>query len=144
MPVKKGETIPARDMKFGCASRFALTPDGTVYFAGPGGIYRIQDGQGKLLIGNDELRQALDTKSGMADWHVGGSHITPDGVFYWFPGGGPNLYRYDTKSGKAERFAGIGRTEQGLDGPTPTESGFHTVLAVYSPDASVIYTCGGD
>jgi len=144
MPAKKGESIPAREMKFGGASRFALTPDGTVYFAGSGGIYRVKDGQGTLLVGNDELRQALDTKAGLADWHVGGSHITPEGIFYWFPGGGPNLYRFDTKTGKAERFAGMDRTEQGLDGPTLTESGFHTVLAVYSPDASVIYTCGGD
>ena len=45
---------------------------------------------------------------------------------------------------KIERVAGIGRIEQGLDGPTPLESGFHTVLVVYSPDAKTIYTCGGD
>jgi len=144
MPTKVGESIPAREMKFGCASRFALTPNGTVYFAQYGGIYRIQDGKGTLLVGEKELKQTLGEKVHLADWHVGGSHITPEGVFYWFPGGGPNLYRYDTQAGIAERFAGIGRTEQGLDGPTPTGSGFHTVLAVYSPDAAVIYTCGGD
>lgn len=139
---KKGETIPATEMKVGCTSRFALTPDGTVYFASYG-IYRVKDGQGTCLISNEELQQALG-KVAIADWHVGGSHLTPDGVFYWMPGGGPNLYRFDTKSGKAERFAGVGKTVQYLDGPTPQESGFHTVLVVYSPDASVIYTCGGD
>lgn len=143
MPMKKGESIPALEMKQGCASRFALTPDGTVYF-GYGAIYRIKDGQGTLIADSAELKKALGDKTPLADWHVGGSHITPDGMFYWMPGGGPDLLRYDLKGGKAERFAGIGRIEQGLDGPTLLESGFHTVLAVYSSDASVIYTCGGD
>jgi hypothetical protein len=139
---KKGESIPAREMKVGCTSRFALTPDGTVYFASHG-IYRVKDGMGSCLASSEDLQQALG-KVALADWHVGGSHITPDGVFYWMPGGGPNLYRYDSKTGKAERFAGIGKITQHLDGPSPLESGFHTVLVVYSPDARVIYTCGGD
>ncbi len=143
MPAK-GEWIPARGMKVGCASRFALTPDGAVYFATHGGIHLIRDGKATLLADTDELRQTLGPKTAIHDWHVGGSHITLDGVFYWMPGGGPDLLRFDTRSGKAERFAGTGRRDAGLDGPLPLESGFHTVLVVYSPDASVIYTCGGD
>jgi hypothetical protein len=47
-------------------------------------------------------------------------------------------------TGRAERFAGVGRIAQGLDGPTLLDSGFHTALIVYAPDASVMYTCGGD
>jgi hypothetical protein len=142
--LKKGEAIPARDIKLGVASRFALTPEGTVYTVGWPGILRIQDGRGTLLADPTELKKALGERTALADWHVGGSHITPDGMFYWMPGGGPNLLRFDTRTGKAERFAGIGRTEQYLDGPTLLTSGFHTVLVVYSPDASLIYTCGGD
>ena len=131
-------------MKVGAASRFALTPDGTVYFASYPGIIRVKDGQGTLLADAKELAATLGERTAIADWHVGGSHITPDGMFYWMPGGGPNLLRFDTRTGTAERFAGIGRTEQYLDGPTLLSSGFHTVLVVYTPDASVIYTCGGD
>jgi hypothetical protein len=141
---QKGQWIPARQMKVGCASRFALEADGTVTFASHGGIYRLKDGQGTLLAGVEELKQALGKKTAIADWHVGGSHITPEGVFYWMPGGGPDILRYDTRSGKAERFAGIGRIDPGLDGASLLRSGFHTVLIVYWPDASVIYTCGGD
>lgn len=143
-PIKKGESVPARELRFGSASRFALAPDGTVYFANYPGIIRIKDGQGTLLADAEDLKKALGERTAIADWHVGGSHITPDGIFYWMPGGGPNLLRFDTRAGKAERFAGIGRTEQYLDGPTLLTSGFHTVLVVYTPDASVIYTCGGD
>ena len=141
---KKGEWIPARQMKIGCASRFALSPQGEVTFATYGGIYRIKDGKATLLAGVKELREALGPKTSIHDWHVGGSHITPDGVFYWMPGGGPNLLRFDTRTGKAERVAGLGRIVAGLDGPTLLESGFHTVLICYAPDASVMYTCGGD
>jgi hypothetical protein len=143
-PLKKGETLPAGEIKVGVASRFALTPEGTAYTAGYPGILRIQAGRATLLADAEELKKALGERTALADWHVGGSHITPDGMFYWMPGGGPNLLRFDTRTGKAERFAGIGRTEQYLDGPTLLASGFHTVLVVYSPDASVIYTCGGD
>ena len=141
---KKGQSIPARQMKVGCTSRFALAPDGTVTFASYGGIYRIRDGKATLLAGTKELREGLGKKTPIHDWHVGGSHITPEGIFYWMPGGGPNLLSYDTRSGKAERVAGLGRIVAGLDGPTLLESGFHTVLIVYAPDASVMYTCGGD
>lgn len=143
MPAK-GQSIPAGQMKHGCASRFALTPDGTVYFASYGGVYRVKDGQGACLADAADLRRDLGEKAAIADWHVGGSHITPDGVFYWMPGGGPDVFRLDTRTGRADRFAGIRRIEQGLDGPTLLESGFHTVLVVYAPDASAIFTCGGD
>lgn len=143
MPAK-GEWIPVREMKEGCASRFALTPEGTVYFASHGGIYQIRNGRATLLAGIAELREMLGAKTAIRDWHVGGSHITPDGVFYWMPGGGPDLLRFDTRTGRAERVAGLGRIVAGLDGPSLLESGFHTVLIVYSPDASVMYTCGGD
>jgi hypothetical protein len=141
---RKGQPIPAREMKAGCAARFALAPDGTAYFATWGGLFQVTDGQGILLAGSEELKKALGEKTPLADWHTGGSHLTPDGMFYWMPGGGPNILRFDTKTAKAERFAGAGRTVAGLDGPTLLESGFHTVLAVFNPDASVIYTCGGD
>ena len=141
---KKGETIPATQMKFGCASRFALTPDGAVCFATWGGIFQVKEGQGTMLADAAELKKMLGEKTSLADWHVGGSHLTPDGVFYFMPGGGPAILRFDTRTGKAERFTGLERNEQGADGPTLAQTGFHTVLAVYSPDASVIYTCGGD
>ncbi|HUS92790.1 MAG TPA: hypothetical protein VM695_13110 [Phycisphaerae bacterium] len=140
----KGEWIPAAQMKEGCASRFALSPDGTVTFASHGGLYRIRDGKATLLAGVEELRRQLGEKVSIRDWHVGGSHITPEGVFYWMPGGGPRLLRYDTRTGKAEIAAGLDRIVQGLDGPTLGESGFHTVLIAYRPDASAMYTCGGD
>jgi len=140
----KGEWIPALQMKVGCTSRFALAPDGTVTFASHGGIYQIKGGKATLLADVKELKKALGAKTAIHDWHVGGSHITPDGVFYWMPGGGPNLLRFDTRTGKAERVAGLGRIVPGLDGPTLPESGFHTVLIAYAPDASVMYTCGGD
>ncbi|MCY3020955.1 MAG: hypothetical protein NTW87_18215 [Planctomycetota bacterium] len=142
--LKKGETIPALQMKFGCASRFALTPDGAVYYANYGGIFEVKDGQGKLLADATDLKKMLGEKAPLVDWHVGGSHLTPGGVFYWMPGGGPDLLRFDTRTGQAERVAGIGRIDPGLDGPTLQQSGFHTVLVVYNSEASVIYTCGGD
>lgn len=141
---KEGQPVPARQMKVGCASRFALTPGGIVYFASHGGIYRVAGGQGSLLAGTDELRADLGKKTSIHDWHVGGSHITPGGMFYWMPGGGPRLLRFDTRTGRAERVAGLDRIVAGLDGPTLGESGFHTVLICYRPDASVMYTCGGD
>ena len=143
MPAK-GQWVPARRMKVGCASRFALSADGSVYFATYGGIHQLKDGKGTLLASSEALREQLGQRTALHDWHVGGSHITADGVFYWMPGGGPDLFRYDTRTGKAERVAGIGRIEPGLDGPTLLTSGFHTVLLCYSPDASVLYTCGGD
>ena len=143
MPTK-GKPVPARQMKVGCTSRFALTPDGTVTFATYGGIYRVRNGRGTLLADAGHLREQLGAKTKIHDWHVGGSHLTPDGVFYWMPGGGPDLLRFDTRTRKAERVAGVGRVVAGLDGPTLLASGFHTVLIVYSLDASVSYTCGGD
>ena len=135
MPAK-GQWVPARRMKVGCASRFALAADGSVYFATYGGIYQLKDGKGTLLASSEALREQLGQRTAIPDWHVGGSHITADGVFYWMPGGGPDLFRYDTRGGKAERVAGIGRIAPGLDGPTLLTSGFHTVLLCYSPDAS--------
>ncbi len=141
---KKGEWIPARDLKHGCASRLAVTPDGEVYTATHGGILRIREGQATLVADTADLKAALGEKTALVDWHVGGSHLTPAGEFYWMPGGGPDILRADTRSGKIARVAGIGKIAQGLDGPTLLESGFHTVLAVYSADASEIFTCGGD
>lgn len=143
MPAK-GASVPALEMKVGCASRFALEPDGTVWFASHGGVYRIRDGEGTLVAAVEDLKRQLGEKAAIADWHVGGSHIAPEGIFSWMPGGGPDILRLDVRTGVAERFAGIGRIEAGLDGPTLLESGFHTVLAVYAPDGSTIYTCGGD
>ena len=143
MPAK-GQPIGASQMKTGCTSRFALAPDGTVTFASYGGIYRVKGGKGTLLADVKELKAQLGAKAAVHDWHVGGSHITPDGVFYWMPGGGPDLLRFDPRTGKAERFAGVRRIVAGQDGPTLLASGFHTVLIAYRPDASVMYTCGGD
>lgn len=139
----KGESIPAREMRVGCASRFALAPDGTVYFASHGGVHRIQDGQGTLLASGEDIAAQLG-KTSIHDWHVGGSHITPDGWFYWMPGGGPNLLRLSIHTGEAQKVAGIDKLAPGLDGPTLLETGFHTVFIVYSPDASVMFTGGGD
>lgn len=145
---KKGEWVRATEMKFGGASRFAVADDGTLYYANHGGIYQVRapgagDGSGKgtRLATNEELAVQLGPKKPIADWHVGGSHITSDGVFYWMPGG-QEIYRFDTKTGKAEVFAGEGPKR--VDAATVRESGFHTVVAVYSRDASLIYTGGGD
>ncbi len=138
---KRGQSIPAREMKFGCASRFALDTDGSVYFATYGGVYRVADAQGSLVASTEELAPRIGKS--IHDWHVGGSHIA-DGWFYWMPGGGPNLYRLNVRTGQAERFAGVGKIVQGLDGPTLKETGFHTVFIVYTPDAKVMFTGGGD
>jgi hypothetical protein len=145
---KKGEWIPASELRFGGASRFAVADDGTLYFANYGGIYQVRapgagDGSGKgtRLATYEELQAQLGPKKPIADWHVGGSHITPDGVFYWIPGG-QEICRFDTRTGKAEVIAGEGPKQ--VDAATVRESGFHTVLAVYSRDASLIYTGGGD
>ena len=138
---KKGEWIPASELKVGGASRFAVADDGTIYYANWGGIYQIKEGKGTRLATHEELAAQLGPKKAIADWHVGGSHITPDGVFYWVPGG-QEILRFDTKSGKAELFAGEGPKQ--VDAATLRESGFHTVDVVYSKDASVIYTGGGD
>jgi len=137
-----GESIPATEMQFGGSSRFALKPDGTVYFATHSGVYRIRDGRGTLVTGHD----ALDPVVGKSinDWHVGGSHVTPDGWFYWMPGGGPDLLRVHVETGKAERFAGVGKLAPGLDGPTLLTSGFHTVFVAYTPDGRIMCTGGGD
>jgi hypothetical protein len=139
---ERGESIPATEMKFGSSSRFALTPDGTVYFATYGGVYRIRDGQGTLVAHVEELAPQVGKK--INEWHVGGSHITPDGWFYWMPGGGPNLLWLNVQTGKAEKFAGVDRLAPGLDGPTLRETGFHTVLIVYTPDGKIMFTGGGD
>jgi len=138
---KKGEWIPASELRFGGASRFAVAADGTLYYANYGGIYKVKEGKATLLATTDELRAALGGRRALNEWHVGGSHITPDGVFYW-SSGGQEIYRFDTRTGRAEVFAGEGPKR--TDGPTPRQSGFHTVVIVYSPDASVIYTGGGD
>ena len=144
---KKGEWIPASELKVGGASRFAVADDGTLTYANWGGVYQVKDGKGTLLATSDELRAALNRKA-LADWHVGGSHITPDGVFYWVPGG-QEILRLDTRapgagdgSRKAEVVAGEGPKRQ--DGADVLHSGFHTVVVVYSRDASLIYTGGGD
>lgn len=138
---KKGEWIPASELRFGGAARFAVAADGTIYYAQYDGIYMVRNGQGTRLATAEELKEALGPKRSFNDWHVGGSHITPDGVFYWMPGG-QEIFRFDTRTGQAEVVAGEGPKQ--TDMATPRESGFHTVLAVYSPDASLIYTGGGD
>jgi len=137
----KGEWIPANQLRFGGASRFAVADDGTITYAIYGGIHRVKGGKATLLATSDELRAALGGRRALSEWHVGGSHITPDGVFYW-SAGGQEIYRLDTKTGRAEVFAGEGPKR--VDKATPRQSGFHTVVIVYSRDASVIYTGGGD
>jgi hypothetical protein len=141
MPTR-GESIPATEMEVGCASRFALAPDGTAYFATHSGVYRIRNGQGSLVTARDELQPVVGKS--IHDWHVGGSHITPDGWFYWMPCGGPNLLRLNVHTRQVEKFAGIDKTVQGLDGPTLRETGFHTVFIVYTPDGKIMLTSGGD
>jgi len=137
-----GESIPATEMEVGCASRFALAPDGTVYFATHSGVYRIRSGQGSLVASREELLPV--TGKNIHDWHVGGSHVTPEGWFYWMPCGGPNLLRLNVHTRQVEKFAGVDRIVQGLDGPTLRETGFHTVFIVYTPDGKTMFTSGGD
>jgi len=139
---ERGQSIPATAMKFGCSSRLALTPSGTVYFGTYGGVYRIRDGVGTIVAGTEELAPQVGKK--INEWHVGGSHITPDGWFYWMPGGGPNLLRLNVHTGTAEKFAGVDKLAPGLDGRTLRETGFHTVLIVYTPDGKIMFTGGGD
>lgn len=139
---REGETIPATEMQVGCTSRFALAPDGTVYFATHSGVYRVAAGHGSLVLARERMPAGIPKS--IHDWHVGGSHITPDGWFYWLPGGGPNLYRLHVPTGRAEKVAGVDRVVAGLDGPTLGETGFHTVFIVYSPHADVMFTGGGD
>ena len=137
-----GQSIPATDMEVGCASRFALAPDGTAYFATHSGVYRIRDGRGTLVASREELFPVVGKN--IHDWHVGGSHITPDGRFYWMPCGGPNLLRLNVHTRQVEKFAGVDKVVQGLDGPTLRETGFHTVFIVYTPDGKIMFTSGGD
>lgn len=149
-----GQPIPATEMKVGCASRFALAPDGTVYFATHSGVYRVREvpseghrscpseWAGSLVAGREALFPVVGKN--IHDWHVGGSHVTPEGWFYWMPCGGPNLLRLNVHSREAEKFAGVDKVVQGLDGPTLRETGFHTVFIVYTPDAKIMFTSGGD
>lgn len=137
-----GQSISATEMKVGCASRFALAPDGTVYFATHSGVYRIRDGRGTLMASREELVPVVGKN--IHDWHVGGSHVTPEGWFYWMPCGGPNLLRLNVHTRQAEKFAGVDKVVQGLDGPTLRETGFHTVFIVYTPDGKIMFTSGGD
>lgn len=141
MPTR-GESIPATEMEVGCASRFALAPDGTAYFATHSGVYRIRDDRGTLVASREDLLPVVGKN--IHDWHVGGSHITPDGWFYWMPCGGPNLLRLNVHTRQVEKFAGVDKVVQGLDGPTLWETGFHTVFIVYTPDGKIMFTSGGD
>lgn len=139
--MKKGEWVAATDLQFGCASKFGLKRDGSAaYYAQYGGIYKVllKENKATLLISGDDLRAQ---KINYPSWHVGGAHVTEDGVFYWMPGGAV-IYRFDEKTGKVERFAGGGPRR--TDGKGLLDSGFHTVHATYSPNASVIYTGGAD
>ncbi len=139
---EKGKWVPALELAEGCATRFAVTQDGSAaYYCGNRGIYKVllKEGKATLLATGDELRTA-GIKS-PSSWHVGGAHITPDKVFYWMPGGS-KIYRYHEKTGKVELFAGSGPVRS--DGTGLLDSGFHTVHTAHSPSASVIYTGGGD
>ena len=135
--LKKGEAIPVRDMKFGAASRFAPTPDGTVYFANYPGIIRVKDGQGNMPADAKELTETLGERTAIADWHVGGSHITPDGTFVLDarrrpePAGG--LIRTQARRSDSPASAVPSSTSTAR---RCSSSGFHTVLVVYTPDAS--------
>jgi hypothetical protein len=104
---KKGEWTPASELRFGGAARLAVAADGTIYYAQYDGIYMVRNGQGTRLATAEELKEALGPKRSVNDWHVGGSHITPDGVFYWMPGG-QEIFRFDTRTGQAEVVAGDG------------------------------------
>ncbi len=104
----------------------------------------LKENKATVLMSSDGFK-AAGIKSPYS-WHVGGAHVTKDGVYHWMPGGS-TIYRFDEKTGKVERFAGGGappRKRAGYDGTSRLGSGFHTVHAIYSPNASVIYTGGGD
>lgn len=139
---KKGEWVKATDLEFGCASKFAVNSDATAgYYATSGGIYKVllKKNKATLLVAASELETA-----GVKDYsspHTGGAHITDKGVFYWMPGGSI-IWRFDERAGKIERFSGGGPRRS--DGIGLLDSGFHTVHVVYSSDASLIYTGGGD
>jgi len=60
------------------------------------------------------------------------------------PCGGPNLLRLNVHTRQVEKFGGVDKVVQGLDGPTLRETGFHTVFIVYTPDGKIMFTSGGD
>lgn len=145
--LKKGETAKATDLKFGCASRWGLSPDGKVaMYCTYGGLYKvlIQENKATILATVDEIQKDSGAKAGVVSWHVDGGFITTDGVYYWMPGASPQsaIIRFDERVGKAERVAGPGGA--GDDSTSALTAGFHTVFATYSPDASVIFVGGGD
>ena len=140
--VAKGEWVAATDLRFGCATRFAVSDDGkAAYYGTYGGVHKVlvEENKATVLISADELKAQ---KISYVSWHVGGAHITSDKVYYWMPGGS-TIFRFDEKTGKVERFAGCGKGTR-KDATDRLTAGFHTVHAIYSPNASVVYTGGGD
>jgi hypothetical protein len=141
--VSKSSWVKATDLEEGCATNFAVTHDGKAcYFAGAGGIWKIvvDEKKAMLIADGDDLR-AAGLKQFRAG-HVGGAHVTTDGIFFWMPNGGKEIWSLNETSGEIKRYAGGGLKR--MDGKGLLDSGFHTVFAVYSPNAGVIYTGGGD
>jgi hypothetical protein len=144
--IKKGEWATATDLRFGCATRWGLSPDGKVAaYATYGGVYKVllQENKATLVASQEDV--ARDTGSFGKSWHVDGGHITSDGAwYYWAPTADckVGVVRCNLASGKSERVAGPGKACD--DSTDALSAGFHTVFATYAPDASVIYMGGGD
>jgi hypothetical protein len=145
--VKKGEWIAATDLKFGCATRWGLSPDGKIAaYAIYGGVYKVllQENKATVVVGSEEAAKELGAKGFPTSWHVDGGHITADGAWYYWEPDGIGVVRCNLATGKCEVVAGGGPQKAGYDGAGVRDCYFHTVFATYSPDASVIYLGGGD
>jgi hypothetical protein len=96
-----------------------------------------------LVAESEEIARDLGLRACPNSWHTGGAQATADGAwFYWSTGF--SVYRCNLATGKSENFAGGGVERAEVDGTGLRDCFFHTVSFAFSPDASVIYTGGGD
>lgn len=143
----KGAWVPATSLRYGCATHFGVSADGSVAaYAGAAGVYKV------LLNSNlaTLVATAADITSSCGYYvqslHVGGAQVTDDGNWlYWMAdsGGGGRVVRCNLSSGQSEIVAGTGvnGTDDSTDALNAT---FHTTFCAFAPDCAVIFTGGGD